>query len=66
MIKTRAFKKGDLILDRTFDEGMIKPNWEGPFLILDDGLKGSYRIQSPYGKIEPCPWNSAYLKKYFH
>ena len=65
LVKPRAFRKGDLILRRTFEEGKLKPNWEGPFIIVDDGCKGAYRIQSSCGKTEPHPWNSAYLKKYF-
>ena len=44
LIKPRAFSKGDLILRRTFDEVKLKPNWEGPFVIADDGSKGAYKI----------------------
>ena len=47
MIKPRDFKKSDLIFHHTFDEGKRKPNWEGPFVILDDESKGAYRIQPP-------------------
>ena len=65
IIKLRAFNKGDLILQHTFKEGKLKPNWEGPFIIADDGSKGAFMIQSQCGKIEARPWNSAYLKKYF-
>ena len=55
IIKPRAFSKGDLILRRTVEEGKLKPNWEGPFIIADNGSKGAYRIQSQYGKIEAHP-----------
>ena len=66
LIKLRAFCKRYLVLRRTFEEGKLKPNWEGPFIIVDNGCKGAYRIQSQRGKMEPRPWNLAYLKKYFH
>ena len=64
LVIPKAFKRGDLVLRLTFDEGKLNPKWEGPFTIIDDGLKGAYRLQSPCEKIESRPWNSAYLKKY--
>ena len=48
----RAFGKGDIVLQRTFEEGKVKPNWEGPYIIVDKGRRGSYRIQSPDGRVE--------------
>ena len=45
-MKLRAFRKGDLVFRRTFKEGKLKPNWEGPFIFADEGSKGAYRIQS--------------------
>ena len=65
IIKQKAFSKGNLVFQRTFKEGKLKPNWDGPFIIADDGSKGAYRIQFQCGKMEARPWNSAYLKKYF-
>ena len=50
LIKPKTFKKGDLVLRRTFDERKLKPNWEGPFIILDDESKGPCRLHSPYEK----------------
>ena len=64
-IKIRAFNKGELVLQRTFKEGILKPNWEGPYVIADDGCRGAYRIQSLGGGVEPRPWNALYLKMYF-
>ena len=46
IIKPKAFNKGDLVLRRTFEDRKLKPNWEGPFIIVDDGSKGVYKIQS--------------------
>ena len=43
----------------------MKANWEGPYVIADEGSKGAYRIQSQNGH-ETRPWSSAYLKKYCH
>ena len=65
LIRPRALKRGDLVLQWTFDKGKLKPNWEGSFIVVDDESKGACRLQSPYGKTEPRPWNSAYQKKYF-
>ena len=61
--KPRDFKKGDLVLRQTFDRGMFKPNWEGLYMIGNDGLKEAYKLQSPDGKTKPRPWNSTFLKK---
>ena len=52
IIKPKAFKTGDLVLRCTFEEGKLKPNWDGPFIIADDRSKGAYRIQSQCGKME--------------
>ena len=65
IVNSRAFNKGDLVLRRTFKEGKLKPIWEGPYIITDNGCKGAYRIQSPRGGVEPRRWNALYLKKYF-
>ena len=46
IIKPKTFSKGDLVLRCTFEEGKLKPNWEGPFIIADYGSKSAYRIQS--------------------
>ena len=51
IIKPKSFTKGDLVLRSTFKEGKLKPNWEGPFIIVDDRSKGAYRIQSQCEKI---------------
>ena len=65
IIKPRVFSKGDLSVRRTFKEGKLKPTWEGRFIIVDDGFKGAFRKQSQCDKLEPRPWNSTCLKKYF-
>ena len=62
LIKPRAFKKGDVVLRQTFKDGKLKQNWEGPFIIVDEGSKGTYRIQFQSGQMKTRPWNSAYLK----
>ena len=66
IIKPRAFSKGDLVLRQTFEEGKLKSNWEGPFIIANEGSKRAYRIRYYCSKVEARPWNLAYLKKYFH
>ena len=64
-IRPKAFRKEELVLRRTFEEGKLKLNWEGPYIIIDDGCKGEYKLQSPDGKMEPRTWNSRYLKRYY-
>ena len=54
-VKAKAFEKRELVLRRTFDEGKLRPNWEGPYIVMEYGWKGAYMIQSPKGKEEPKP-----------
>ena len=51
----RVFKRGGLVLRRTFDEGKFNPNWEGPFTIINEGSKGAYRLLTLYKKMESNP-----------
>ena len=44
LLRPRAFRKGELVLHRTFEEGKIQPNLEGPYVIADDGCKCPYKI----------------------
>ena len=55
IIKPRVSSKGDLVLRRTFKEGNLKLTREGPFIIVYDGCKGAYIIQSQCEKMEPRP-----------
>ena len=65
LVKPSAFNKGELDLRQTFEERKFQQNYEGPYVIAGDGIKGAYRIQSLGGGMEPRPWNSLYLRKYF-
>ena len=36
LVNPKAFIKGELVLRWTFEEGKLKPNWEGPYIIADE------------------------------
>lgn len=42
LIRLRTFLPGDLVLRRTFDDGKLKPQWEGPFRVTKTSQCGSY------------------------
>ena len=44
LVRPRAFKRGNLVLRRTFNEGKLKLNQGGHFIVVDDISKGAYRL----------------------
>ena len=39
--QTQSLQEGDLVLGRTFGYDKLKPDWEGPFTVVDDESKGT-------------------------
>lgn len=66
-VQRRAFRPGDLVLKRTFNEGKILPNWEGPFKVALKSVNGgAYQLQKMDGSMIARPWNVSHLKVYYY
>jgi ribosomal protein L21E len=67
-VRIRTFKVGDLVLKKvevSKHVGKLQPNWEGPFVIVEVGRKGSYKIAHPDGEVLPRAWNAINLRRYY-
>ena len=70
-VKIRKFKKGDLILRmilpgaRNPQDGVLGPNWEGPFMIHEDLGNGAYHLCYMDGELIDRSWNAQHLRPYF-
>ena len=71
-IKSRAFRAGDLVLRRVFENmedqtiGKFQPNWEGPYMIVRVGPTGLYALDKLDGTLMPRMWNATHLMRYYH
>ena len=45
--------------------GKTHTNWEGPYIVVTKGDKGSYTLADQNGKILSKQWNSFHLKWYY-
>jgi len=69
-VKSREFQIRDLALKRVIhntrskDQGKLGPNWEGPYIIIARGGKGSYTLADQVGNQLNKQWNSFHLKRY--
>ena len=44
----------------------LKPKWEGPFIIDEVLTGGAYRLcDSSDNRLEPNPWNTARLRRFY-
>ena len=70
-VKKRAFSVGDLVLRRVFlagkdpKDGVLGPNWEGPYQITEVIKEGTYKLARLNGEAVPRTWNAIHLKKYY-
>ena len=70
-VKPRAFRAGDLVLKRVFENmtnlaaGKFQPNWEGSYMIVRVGAVGSYALNKIEGTLVPRMWNVMHLKRYY-
>ena len=71
MVKTRCFNIGDLILKkvslaiRNPAHGKLRPNWEGPYRVINCKRQGSYYLEALDGWRLKHPWNVEHLRKYY-
>jgi hypothetical protein len=69
--KLRRFNIGDLVL-RHVTPGTKDPStgkfgapWEGPYMIVGIGGKGSYTLANEDGKVITKQWNVSHLKRFY-
>ena len=71
MVKTRRFNIGDLILKkvslaiRNPVHGKLRPNWEGPYRVINCKRQGSYYLEALDGRRLKHLWNVEHLRKYY-
>ena len=71
LVKLRHFNIGDLVLKRvslaTKDSThrKLRPNWEGPYRVINSKRRGSYYLEALDGRKLEQPWNVAHLRKYY-
>ena len=69
----KAFEIGDMVLQEnisntnTKDElkGKFKPNWVGPYIIIEVFGRGPYRLSTLDGEILRNHINAKHLNKYY-
>ena len=70
-VKPRHFSIGDLFLRKitmaTKDPAQrkLRPNWEGPYRIIDCNRKGTYYLETFDEQRLHHPWNIDHLKRYY-
>ena len=68
-VKVRRFAPGEWVLRKIPEaqkDGKFGEQWEGPYEILEDLGKGTYRLLNPKnGQEVPWTWNAQMLKKYY-
>lgn len=68
-VRPRSFKECNLVLKQTGvttqEEGKLRLQWVGPFVVKAINQPGSYRLKDDKGKELPHPWNTEHLNKYF-
>ena len=43
----------------------LNANWEGPYLVKEEIVPGSYRLEDMSGKLLKNSWNASFLKRYY-
>ena len=71
MVKPRRFNIGDLVLKRVSlvtknpAHRKLRPNWEGPYKVVNYKRQGSYYLEALDGRKLEHPWNVEYLMRYY-
>ncbi|MDQ4223911.1 hypothetical protein RBK84_05930, partial [Pseudomonas aeruginosa] len=61
-----SFKIGDLVLKKIMTAtGVFGPNWEGPYIIGQKLLDGTFKLTTVEGDPIPRAWNSIHLRPYY-
>ncbi len=70
-IRRKEIKTGDLVLrkaefePRRPSEGVLRANWSGPYLVLDEVRPGVYKLGDTEGVELKNTWHSDSLKKFY-
>ena len=70
-VKMKSFQLGDMVLRRVFPntkdprEGMLSPNWEGPYRVVRINRPGTCWLKKLDGRLVPRPWHVEHLRKYY-
>ena len=70
-MKPRAFRVGDLVLRRVFENKAnlaaikFQPNWEGSYMIVKVEASESYELDKLDETPVPRMWNGMHLKRYY-
>ena len=70
-VRIRNFKEGDLVLrkvtqnTRKRSDGVLAPNWEGPYLIRTVVRNGAYKLEDMEGYPVDHTWNADHLRKFY-
>ena len=71
MVKPRRFNIGDFVLKKVSlatknpAHGKLRPNWEGPYRIINCKRQGSYYLEALDGRKLEHPWNVEHLRRYY-
>ena len=70
-VKKRRFNEGDLVLRKinsnteVTSTRVLRPNWEGPYIIEGVVRPGTYLLKRPDGSLVPRTWNVEHLRPYY-
>ena len=71
MVKPRRLNIGDLVLKKVSlatknpAHGKLRPNWEGPYRIINCKRQGSYYLKALDGRKLEHSWNVEHLRRYY-
>ena len=71
MVKPIRFNIGDFVLKRVSlairnsAHGKLRPNWEGPYKVINCKRQGSYYLETLDGRKLEHPWNVEHLRRYY-
>ena len=71
IVKPKHFNIGDLILKkvslttRNLAHRKLRPNWEGPYRVINCKRQGSYQLEALDRRKLEHPWNVEYLRRYY-
>ena len=51
---------------RRRSDGVLAPNWEGPYLIKALLRGGAYKLEDMEGYLVDHTWNVDHLRKFYH
>ena len=69
-VRHRSFQVEDLVLrnakaTRKNEHGKLSEKWEGPYIISEVFVNGTYKLQTSYGDPLKHKWNIRILKRYY-